>query len=64
MIRNGLQDEVLIPLEAAGVTDMIGESRIFLANNQLFSSTHKALAAAKQILKEQAQTEDPTKNQS
>ena len=60
----GLQDEVLIPLEAAGVTDLVGESRIFLANNQLFSSTHKALAAAKQILEEQAQAEDPTKNQS
>ena len=54
----GLQDEVLIPLKDAGLTEMIGESRIFLANNQLFNSTQNALAAAKEILKQETGEEN------
>ncbi|MEA3327929.1 MAG: SulP family inorganic anion transporter [Chloroflexota bacterium] len=60
----GLQNEVLVPLEAAGVTDLIGESRIFLANNQLFNSTQNALEAAKEILKQQAGAENGVTRQS
>jgi len=37
---------------------MIGESRIFLANNQLFNSTQNALAAAKEILKQETGEEN------
>jgi len=48
----GLKDEVLEPLKTAGLTELIGESRIFLANNQLFYSTLNALNAAKEMLRQ------------
>jgi len=52
----GIQDEVLDPLDDAGVMDSIGESHIFSARDQLFKSTQLALQKAKEIL---AQKESP-----
>ncbi|MFW5713071.1 MAG: SulP family inorganic anion transporter [Brevefilum sp.] len=48
----GLHEEVIEPLKAAGVTEKIGESRIFLANSKLFNSTQNALNKAKSILED------------
>ena len=54
----GIQKEVLQPLQAAGVTDIIGEENVFTADNLLFDSTHRALQAAKTILyQQQAESE-------
>jgi SulP family sulfate permease len=50
VIFSGINEEVLDPLESAGITEMLGESKIFLANNKLFDSTQKALAEAKSFL--------------
>jgi len=46
----GLHEEVIEPLEGAGITEKIGESNIFLADRKLFGSTERALARAKAIL--------------
>lgn len=54
----GLQEEVLEPLESAGITEMMGESRILLASNKLFDSTQKALSEARNLLKK----DDKAKN--
>ena len=54
----GIKDEVLEPLKAAGLTELIGESRIFLANNQLFYSTLNALNAAKEKLRQDREAEN------
>jgi SulP family sulfate permease len=53
----GLQKEVLEPLEAAGMTEILGESQIFHAQSRLYQSTQQALKAAKNILGKQAQDE-------
>lgn len=49
----GLRDEVLNPLKDAGITEILGESSIFLADNQLFSSTQQALEKAGEIIQDQ-----------
>lgn len=46
----GIREEVLEPLMAAGVTTAIGQSNVFIAQNQLFESTQHALAEAKRML--------------
>jgi len=51
----GIHEEVRGPLEAAGVTGIIGEDRIFSANHQLFGSTQRALDEAKTIIEKQEQ---------
>jgi SulP family sulfate permease len=47
----GLQNEVLEPLQDAGLTEILGESSFFLAEDQLFSSTQRALEQANKIIK-------------
>jgi SulP family sulfate permease len=54
----GIQEEVLEPLESAGITEMMGESRILLASNKLFDSTQKALLEARTLLKNDDKTEN------
>ncbi len=48
----GLHEEVMEPLEGAGIKDSIGKANFFLANKKLFNSTHKALEKAREILEE------------
>ena len=54
----GIQEEVLEPLESAGITEMIGESRILLASKKLFDSTQKALSEARNLLKHDDKVEN------
>ena len=49
----GVQDEVFEPLKDAGLTEILGESAIFLADSQVFSSTQRALEQANAIIEEQ-----------
>jgi SulP family sulfate permease len=46
----GIQEEVLEPLEDAGLLDIIGEEHIFLADDLIFGSTQRALEEAKAII--------------
>jgi SulP family sulfate permease len=46
----GMQENIKEPLDAAGVTDTIGETHIFTANHQLYKSTQQALEKAREIL--------------
>lgn len=46
----GLQEEVLEPLQAAGITGLVGDAHIFRANVQLFDSTHRALEEARKYV--------------
>jgi sulfate permease, SulP family len=48
----GLREEVIEPLEGAGVLEKIGRSNIFLADRRLFRSTQNALQRAKNLLEE------------
>lgn len=57
----GIKDEVHEPLKAAGLIELIGESNIFLADNQVFYSTKKALNAAKSLLGQDKNTETLSK---
>lgn len=59
VIFSGINEEVLDPLESAGITEMLGESHIFLASNKLFDSTQKALAEAQSFMS----NEDGSKKQ-
>lgn len=54
----GIQSDIRQPLEEAGVFDKLGQSKIFLANDQIFKSTHLALEEAKQILKRKQSNTD------
>jgi len=53
----GIQDEVLDPLKDAGLTEILGESAIFQADSQLFSSTQRALEHANKIIDEKKSKE-------
>ena len=53
----GIHEEVLEPLERAGITDMVGDSHIFLADNKLFDSTQRALTEARRMLQEEQKAE-------
>jgi SulP family sulfate permease len=53
----GVQKETYEPLKTAGLTDIIGESRIFPANDTLFGSAQAALQKAKSILQEKTNEE-------
>ena len=46
----GVHAEIRQTLESSGILDSIGQSRIFIANDQLFTSAQKALDEAKAIL--------------
>lgn len=46
----GVQNETRETLESSGILDSLGQQRIFIANDQLFTSTQKALEEAKSIL--------------
>lgn len=46
----GVHDEIRETLESSGILDSIGQQRIFIANDQLFTSAQKALEEAKAIL--------------
>jgi len=59
----GIQKEVLQPLKAAGVTDIIGDENVFFAESMLFESTQRALKAAKAILKEQQANAEKTEDE-
>jgi SulP family sulfate permease len=47
----GIQKDVLEPLEAAGLTEIVGDSHIFHASYKIFDSTQSALKEAKRIVK-------------
>jgi sulfate permease, SulP family len=49
----GVHPEVEKPLESAGISDMLGDDKIFLAGETLFKSTHQALKKARAITKQQ-----------
>jgi len=49
----GVQDDIHNPLKDAGLTEILGESSIFLAEDQLFSSTQRALKKAREIVENQ-----------
>lgn len=51
----GLHEEILKPLEDAGIMDVVGESHTFHANRHLFESTQRALEEAKLILENRKQ---------
>lgn len=50
---SGLQDDILNPLKDAGLTETLGESFLFLAEDQLFSSTQHAFEKASEIVENQ-----------
>lgn len=53
----GIQEDIWDPLEDAGVLDIVGQTNIFPAKDQIFKSTHLALEKAKNILeKKQSNT--------
>jgi len=47
----GIQKDVLEPLKAAGLTEIVGDSHIFHASYKIFDSTQSALKEAKRIAK-------------
>jgi SulP family sulfate permease len=49
----GVQEETYELLKSAGLTSIIGDSKIFTAKDILFDSTHSAINAAKTILGDQ-----------
>ncbi len=49
----GIHPEVRQPLESAGVTEMLGDEKIFFARSELFQSTQMAMKKAKQIVNQQ-----------
>ncbi len=53
----GVQEETYEPLKTAGLTDRIGDSRIFFAKDTLFASTQSALKEAKNILESKKKIE-------
>jgi len=53
VLFSGLQEEVLDPLESAGITKIVGDSRVFLASKKLFASTQEALAEARILVKDE-----------
>ncbi|QRN82090.1 SulP family inorganic anion transporter [Chloroflexota bacterium] len=46
----GVHDEIRETLKSSGILESIGQSRIFIANDQLFTSAQKALVEAKALL--------------
>lgn len=53
VLFSGVQAEVFEPLDVAGITGIVGDSHVFLANHHLFESTQRALNEAKAIIKSQ-----------
>jgi len=53
VIFSGIHEEVLEPLESAGISEMVGEGHLFLANKKLFDSTQKALMEARSLIKKE-----------
>jgi SulP family sulfate permease len=49
----GVHPEVRQPLESAGITDMLGDEKIFSAQPELFQSTQMAMKKAKGIVNQQ-----------
>ena len=54
----GVHDEIQETLESSGILESIGQSNIFIANDQLFTSAQKALEKAKSILHENQPSKD------
>ena len=54
----GVHDEIRQTLESSGILDSVGQSRIFIANDQLFTSAQKALDEAKSILQQEDAPKD------
>ena len=46
----GVHDEIRETLESSGILDSIGQQRMFIANDQLFTSAQKALEQAKVLI--------------
>jgi anti-anti-sigma regulatory factor len=45
----GVHDEIQETLESSGILDSIGQQRVFIAHDQLFTSAQKALEHAKTL---------------
>jgi SulP family sulfate permease len=54
----GVHDEIRQTLESSGILNSVGQDRIFIANDQLFTSAQKALDEAKSILHQENAPKD------
>ncbi len=55
----GVHDEIRETLESSGILESIGQSHIFIANDQLFTSAQKALIEAKALLHQEESDKEP-----